>query len=99
MEAKTFHSRLFKKKINPDNPDYWTFLYAELLFRIRQIYDLNCVRHFCGPEINRLNSVIKEMGKNKLIEENQKPSKLANRGYCSKKLKEDAEIASMVNRK
>ena len=68
MEAKTFHSRLFKRKINPDNPDYWTFLYADLLFRIRELDDRNCFCHYCNADKAKFNSIIADMVNDKLIE-------------------------------
>ena len=39
---KPFKSRLFRRIVKPDNLAYWDYLYAEILFRIKQIEDLNC---------------------------------------------------------
>ena len=91
MEAKTFYSRLFKRKINPDNPNYWNMLYADLLFRIRQIDDLNCFCQYCSENLARLNRIIDDMVKDKHIEENHKPRNFTGQGYCSRIMKEDSE--------
>jgi len=84
MDKKTFHSRLFKRKIQPDNPDYWIILYAEVQHRLKQIEDLNCLCHFCRDERNSLQWTLKNLIKDDHIEENPKPRNFAGKGYCAK---------------
>jgi len=42
MERKEFKSKLFSKKIEADDKDYWFYLYADVLYRLKQLTDLNC---------------------------------------------------------
>lgn len=91
MESKEFKSRLFKRKIESDNPDYWNILYAEILFRLREIDDLYCFCEHCQLNTDNLNRIIKALEKDGHIEENHKPRNFAGQGFCSKKLQEDSE--------
>ena len=90
MDKKTFKSRLFSKIINPDNPDYWIILYAEILHRLRLLEDQFCDCHFCKDEAAHLNQIIKQMGKDGHITPNPRPRNFANKGYCKKSLEESS---------
>ena len=35
MQRKDFKSRLFKKKLEADDLDYWFYLYADALYRLK----------------------------------------------------------------
>lgn len=91
MEMKPFKSRLFNKTIGPGNSDYWTFLYTEILHRLRILEDQFCVCHFCKDETDHLNKIISMMEKDGHITANPKPRNAAQKGYCKKILEEDSK--------
>lgn len=91
MEAKVFYSRLFQRKINPDEKDFWNLLYAELLHRLREIDDLYCFCEHCQENTDNLNRIIKHLEKDAHIEENHKPRNFAGQGFCKKKMQEESE--------
>ena len=99
MEQKTFKSRLFNRKIEIDNPDYWTILYSEILHRLRQLDDLNCFCHHCLDEVKKLNKIIDDMIQEKHIEDNPKPRNFAGQGYCQKIMRENSERAATIYKK
>ena len=65
MKRKPFKSKLFNRKINDDNVDYWLLLYADILFRLREIEELKCPCHACFKDRLHLLYLIQ-----RLIEEN-----------------------------
>lgn len=99
MERKTFYSKLFKRNINQEEADFWQFLYAELLHRLREIDDLYCFCEHCQENTDNLNRIIKDMEKAGVIEENRKPRNFAGKGYCKKKMLEDSEKAARIYKK
>lgn len=99
MEAKTFYSRLFKRKINPGDQDFWQLLFAELLHRLREIDDLYCFCEHCQINTDNINRIIKDMEGDGHIEENYKPRNFAGQGYCKKKMQEDSDKAAQVYKK
>jgi hypothetical protein len=50
MERKDFKSVLFSRKIKADDLDYWFYLYADLLYRLKKLKDLNCPCTFCWKD-------------------------------------------------
>ena len=84
MDKKAFFSRLFEKKIDINNPDFWIFLYAEVQHRLKQIEDLNCHCHFCNNEQFQLNRILSWIIKDSHVKENPKPTNFAGIGYCKK---------------
>jgi hypothetical protein len=86
MERKIFKSRLFSRKINPDNVDYWQLLYAEILFRLREIRELKCTCSSCISDSLRLENTLKQMVKEGHIKENPKPQSFTGKGDCGRRL-------------
>jgi len=84
MDKKTFHSRLFKRKITPDNPDFWIFLHAEILHRLKQLEDLNCKCNYCARDKSNLKRILDYAINDGHIEENPKPRNFAGIGYCER---------------
>ena len=89
MDKKAFFSRLFNRKIQPDNSDFWIILYAEVQHRLKQIEDLNCHCHFCSDEKRHLEYVLSDMYKTGHAKENPKPTNFIKKGYCKKILEEE----------
>jgi len=86
MERKLFKSRLFKKTIKIDDLDYWSYLYAESLYRIRQLDDLKCPCGYCFGEKVRIEHLIQKMEEENHIPPNPKANKLSGRGDCGRRL-------------
>ena len=86
MQRKEFKSRLFKKTIKIDDLDYWSYLYAESLYRLKQLEDLKCSCGFCFAEKVRLEHLIQQMEEENHIPTNPKANKLTGRGDCGRRL-------------
>ena len=86
MKRKDFKSRLFKKKIRTDNKDFWFFLYAEILYRLKQLADLKCPCGHCFSEKLKLEHLIQQMEEDQHIQPNPKANKLTSKGDCGRRL-------------
>jgi hypothetical protein len=86
MDRKAFKSKLFNKKIETDNVNYWEFLYAEILFRLKMLNDLNCNCSFCFREKVNLKNTLERMEKDNHIKDNPKPNNFTGYGDCGRKL-------------
>ena len=86
MQRKNFNSRLFKKNIKIDDLDYWNYLYAESLFRLKQLDDLRCACGFCFAERIRLQHLINQMEDENYIPPSPKANKLSGKGDCGRRL-------------
>ena len=86
MKRKTFHSRLFKKKIQANEKDYWFFLHAEVLYRLKQLNDLKCSCSFCFSEKLSLEHLIRHIEEEGHIPPNPKANKLTGKGDCGRRL-------------
>jgi hypothetical protein len=86
MERKEFNSRLFRKKIKVDDIDYWFFLYAEALFRLKQSDDLKCTCSFCFSEKLKLKHLIHQIEEDEHIPPNPKANKFTGKGNCGRRL-------------
>ena len=84
MQRKTFKSRLFKRTIKSDNLDYWMYLYAEILFRIKQIEDLNCPCGSCFADKCNLKRLLTDMEEEEKIEKNKRPINFTGKGDCGR---------------
>ena len=61
MKRKTFYSRMFKRRIKTDNVDYWTFLYAEILFRLKALEELKCPCSSCFGDKVKLQHLLEQL--------------------------------------
>jgi len=86
MDRKEFKSRLFKKKIKADNKDFWVFLYAEVLYRLKQLDDLKCPCSHCFSEKLKLEQLIQLMEEDQHIQSNPKANKITCKGDCGRRL-------------
>ena len=86
MQRKEFKSRLFKKKIKSDEKDYWFLLYAESLYRIKQLDDLNCTCCYCFSTKLKLEHLIHQIEEDEHIQPNPKANKLTGKGDCGRRL-------------
>jgi hypothetical protein len=86
MIRKEFKSRLFKKTIKIEDLEYWSYLYAESLYRIRQLNDLKCFCGFCFGEKVRIEHLIQQMEEENHIPTNPKANKISGRGDCGRRL-------------
>ncbi len=86
MERKTFISRLFRRTIKPDNLDYWMYLYAEALYRIKQLEDLKCNCDSCFGDMVNTKHLLKQMETDGHIPENKRPTNFTGIGDCGRRL-------------
>jgi len=86
MQRKEFKSRLFKKKIKPIETDYWFFLYAEALYRLKQIEDLKCTCCYCFTEKLKLEHLIRHIEEDGHIPPNPKANPIIGKGDCGRRL-------------
>jgi hypothetical protein len=84
MEKKPFKSRLFNRIIQINDNDYWVYLYSDILFRLKQIEELNCSCGRCFQDKINFNFLIKEMIKDNHIKENPKPVNFTGKGDCGR---------------
>ncbi len=86
MERKTFKSRLFKKTIKPDNLDYWFYLYADVLYRLKLNEELNCTCSHCWAERTKLNHLLFQIEEEGHIPPIQRKNKFSGKGDCGRRL-------------
>ena len=86
MEKKAFHSQLFRRKIEVSEPDYWMYLYAEALYRLKQLEDLNCPCGNCFGDKIKTKHLLKQMEIDRHIPENKHPTNFTGIGNCGKGL-------------
>ena len=61
MQRKDFKSKLFKKTVKVDDIDYWFYLYAETLYRLKLNSELNCPCSECWVEKTRYNHILDQL--------------------------------------
>lgn len=86
MQRKTFISRLFKRKINSDDLAYWDYLYAEILYRIKQIEDLNCPCGDCFSDKAKTKHLSEKIIIDDHVPENKRPTNFTGIGDCGRRL-------------
>jgi hypothetical protein len=86
MERKTFKSILFKRTIQPDNLDYWFYLYADVLFRLKLSEELNCTCSYCWVERTKLNHLLFQIEEEGHIPPIQRANKISGKGDCGRRL-------------
>ena len=86
MQRKQFKSRLFKKTIKADDLDYWHFLYAETLYRLKLNTELNCPCSHCWAEKSKLNHLLDQIEEEGYIPSIKRKSKLTGKGDCGSRL-------------
>jgi len=84
MEMKRFKSQLFKQIIKTDNPSFWPYLYAEILFRLKVLEDRKCPCKKCYMDKHDLEWRISEMENEGNIEKNFRPPDDKAVGYCGR---------------
>lgn len=52
MKKNNFRSKLFRKEIHENDPEYWIKVYAELLFRIDELEEQKCNCFKCQTDLN-----------------------------------------------
>ena len=86
MKRKSFESRLFKKIIKSNELDYWFFLYAESLYRLKLNIELNCPCSHCWVERSKLNHILDRIEEEGHIPAIKRKSKLTGKGDCGRRL-------------
>jgi hypothetical protein len=86
MQRKPFKSKLFKKKIKIEELDYWKFLYADVLYRLKMIKDLNCPCGSCFSERINLEHLLKRIEDENHIPPHPKATNFTRKGDCGRKL-------------
>jgi len=86
MQRKNFKSRLFRKNIKSDDLDYWFFLYAEALYRLKLNLELNCPCSECWVEKTKLNHLLDQIEEEGHITPIKRKSKMTGKGDCGRRL-------------
>jgi hypothetical protein len=86
MQRKDFKSRLFKKNIKSDDLDYWFYLYAETLYRLRLNTELNCPCSECWSEKTKLYHLLDQIEEAGYIPPIKRSSKMTGIGDCGRRL-------------
>jgi len=86
MQRKPFKSKLFKKTIKADNLDYWNYLYAETLYRLKLNIELDCPCSECHAEKIRYNYILDQIEKEGYIPPIKRKSKMTGKGDCGRTL-------------
>lgn len=86
MQRKNFKSLLFKKNIKADNLDYWFFLYAETLYRLKLNEELSCTCSECRAEKTRYNYILDHIEEEGYIPPIRRKNKLSGKGDCGRTL-------------
>ena len=84
MEIKPFKSRLFNRVVKPNDPSFWAYLYAEILFRLKELDDRKCPCKKCYMDKHNLEWRISEMENDGKIEKNFRPPDDNTVGYCGR---------------
>ena len=86
MQRKDFKSRLFKKNIRSEDLDYWFYLYAESLYRLKLNTELNCTCSHCFSEKLKMQNLLSHIEEEGHIPPILKKSKMTGRGDCGRRL-------------
>ena len=86
MQRKDFKSRLFKKNIEADDLDYWFYLYADALYRLKLNTELNCPCSECWVEKTKLNNLLDKIEEDGHIPPIKRKSKMTGKGDCGRRL-------------
>jgi len=58
MKKKAFYSQLFRRDISVNDKDYWSVVYAETLYRIKELEVKNCSCMDCNQDLDKLNNYL-----------------------------------------
>jgi len=83
---KNFKSHLFKKTIKAEDLDFWFYLYAEALYRLKLNSELNCSCSDCWVEKTKLNHLLDQIEEAGHIPIIKRKSKLTGKGNCGRRL-------------
>lgn len=82
MQRKDFKSRLFRKSIKADELDYWFYLYAEALYRLKLNTELNCPCSECWVDKTKLNQLLDQIEEVDHIFSIKRKNKMTGKGDC-----------------
>jgi len=86
MQRKNFKSRLFTKNIKSDDLDYWFYLYAEALYRLKLFDDLNCTCSHCFSERLKMQHILNQIEEEGHVPPIPKKNKMTGKGDCGRRL-------------
>jgi hypothetical protein len=86
MHRKDFKSVLFKKIIKSDDLDYWFYVYAEALYRLKLNTELNCPCSECWVEKTKLNHLLDQIEEAGHIPSIKRKNKMTGKGDCGRRL-------------
>lgn len=86
MQRKNFKSRLFKKNIKSEDLDFWFYLYAESLYRLKLNTELNCPCSECWVEKIRYNHILDQIEEEGHVLPIRRKNKWTGKGDCGRTL-------------
>lgn len=81
---KPFKSLLFRRIIQPGSIDYWDYLHAEALFRLKQVELLNCPCHHCLKDKTHYRWLIDKLENEGKISMYKRPTNFTRIGKCGR---------------
>lgn len=73
-------------KISPDDLNYWFYLYADILYRLKQLTDLNCPCSHFRTEKTKLNNLCYQIEFDGHIPPHPKAPNITRQGNCGRRL-------------
>jgi len=73
MEKKAFRSQLFRRKIDVNETDYWSIVWAETLFRIDDLEVRKCSCFKCSTDLEKYNEFLTRLRSSSLLPQNKEP--------------------------
>ena len=71
MKQKEFHSQLFRRKIAVSEPDYWSIVYAETLYRIDDLEFRKCTCFKCTTDLENDKEFLERLRSASILPENK----------------------------
>ncbi len=71
MEKKSFHSQLFRRKIEVSEPDYWAIVHGETIFRIYDLEVRKCACFKCSQDLEKYKDFLTSLRSSSVLPKNK----------------------------
>ena len=73
MEKKAFQSQLYRRKIEVSEPDYWSMVYGETLYRIDDLEFRKCTCFKCSQDLEKYKEFLTRLRSASVLPQNKEP--------------------------